>query len=79
MRMSQPEVEALATKTLLLLFEVNGSDNQMEHVKALLNLFINEKKLPHEEIVLAKVKSDAVSIRDTKITHIRSLQRPGLT
>lgn len=66
-KMNQEQSEVLATKTLIILFEKECSDIQMENVKALLNLFIHEKKLAPEEIVISKVHKDAVLLKSTKI------------
>lgn len=60
-------MERLVDKTCLLLFESHCNESQIEKVKCLLNVFINEKMLPPDEIVLAKVHENAIILKSPKI------------
>eukprot|EP01119_Soliformovum_irregulare_P016574 TRINITY_DN4818_c0_g1_i2.p1 TRINITY_DN4818_c0_g1~~TRINITY_DN4818_c0_g1_i2.p1 ORF type:complete len:505 (+),score=156.50 TRINITY_DN4818_c0_g1_i2:209-1723(+) len=65
--MNLQQSTTISTKTLMVLFEKNCNDVQMESVRSLLNIFAIEKKIPHEDMVLAKVHPEAVLLKSTKL------------
>eukprot|EP01114_Cavostelium_apophysatum_P020869 TRINITY_DN7118_c0_g1_i1.p1 TRINITY_DN7118_c0_g1~~TRINITY_DN7118_c0_g1_i1.p1 ORF type:complete len:633 (-),score=143.17 TRINITY_DN7118_c0_g1_i1:36-1934(-) len=65
--MDMNSAEKLAQSLLFLLVEKNCSDLELENAKALLMLFIIEKRIPSSDIKIFRVNHDAVLLKSQKI------------
>ncbi len=74
-RMDTSQAQFLATRTIILLFETNSNESQLKQVKRLIDLFIQTKNVPQDEVILAKVNRDAVLLRSQKVNWFNKVPR----